>query len=69
MHVSPTLVVADFYLGNWPAPDTPRMQMIPAQVREAWGKPDFRLEAMTDEVRALASRHHRAGPAHVPDGA
>ena len=55
MHVSPTLVVADFYLGNWPAPDTPRMQMIPAQVREAWGKPDFRLEAMTDEVRALAS--------------
>lgn len=55
MHVSPTLVVADFYLGNWPAPDTPRMQMIPAQVREAWGKPDFRLEAMTDEVRALAA--------------
>lgn len=55
MHASPTLVVADFYLGNWPAPDTLRMQMIPAQVREAWGKPDFRLEAMTDEVRALAS--------------
>ena len=55
MHVSPTLVVADFYLGNWPAPDTPRMQMIPPQVREAWGRPDFRLEAMTDDVRALAS--------------
>jgi hypothetical protein len=54
MHVSPTLVVADFYTGNWPAPDAPRMQMIPATLREAWGKPDFRLAAMTDEVRALA---------------
>ncbi len=54
MHVSPTLVVADFYTGNWPAPDAPRMRMIPADVREAWGRPDFRLEAMADEVRALA---------------
>ena len=54
MHVSPTLVVADFYTGNWPAPDAPGMRMIPAEVREAWGRPDFRLEAMTDEVRALA---------------
>ena len=54
MHVSPTLVVADFYTGNWPAPDAPRMLMLPAAVREAWGRPDFRLEAMTDEVRALA---------------
>ncbi|SLN77358.1 amidohydrolase family protein [Roseisalinus antarcticus] len=55
MHVSPTLVVADFYTGNWPAPDAPRMRMIPAEVREAWGRPDFRLEAMTDEVRDLAA--------------
>lgn len=54
LHVSPTLVVADFYLGNWPTADAPRMQMIPAPVREAWGRPDFRLEAMTDEVRELA---------------
>lgn len=54
LHVSPTLVVADFYLGNWPTADAPRMQMIPEQVRVAWGKPDFRLEAMTDEVRELA---------------
>jgi hypothetical protein len=54
-HVSPTLVVADFYIGNWPAPETPRMRMLPAPVREAWGKPDFRLAAMTDEVRALAA--------------
>ncbi|TFL16642.1 amidohydrolase family protein [Jannaschia formosa] len=54
MHVSPTLVVADFYTGNWPGPDTPRMRMVPAEVRSAWGRPDFRLEAMTDEVRALA---------------
>jgi hypothetical protein len=55
MHVSPTLVVSDFYTGNWPAPDAPRMRMIPAEVREAWRRPDFRLEAMTDEVRALAA--------------
>jgi len=54
MHVSPTLIVTDFYTGNWPAADAPRMQMVPSAVREAWGKPDFRLEAMTDEVRALA---------------
>ncbi|MBO6527971.1 amidohydrolase family protein [Erythrobacter sp.] len=54
LHVSPTLVVADFYLGNWPNADTPRMRMLPETVREAWGKPDFRLEAMTDEVRSLA---------------
>lgn len=54
LHVSPTLVVADFYLGNWPSADTPRMRMLPADVRQAWGEPDFRLEAMTDEVRALA---------------
>lgn len=54
LHVSPTLVVADFYTGDWPEPDAPRMQMLPAEVREAWGRPDFRLEAMTDEVRELA---------------
>ncbi len=54
MRVSPTLVVADFYTGNWPSADAPRMRMIPAQVRAAWGRPDFRLEAMTDEVRDLA---------------
>lgn len=55
MHVSPTLVVADFYTGNWPAADATRMRMIPAEIREAWGRPDFRLEAMTDEVQALAT--------------
>ncbi len=36
MHVSPTLVVANFYTGNWPAPDTPRMRMLPPGVRVAW---------------------------------
>lgn len=54
MHVSPTLVVADFYTGNWPAEDSPRMQLIPKAVRKAWERPDFRLEAMTQEVLALA---------------
>jgi hypothetical protein len=56
LHVSPTLVVADFYTGNWPAPDAPRMRMLPPAVREAWGRPDFRLDAMTDEVRELADQ-------------
>src|SRR6056297_1515797 len=54
LHVSPTLVVADFYTGNWPAPDAPRMRMLPAEVRAAWDRPDFRLQAMTNEVRELA---------------
>ncbi len=55
MHVSPTLVVADFYIGNRPQPDAPRMRMIPAEVRAAWGRPDFRVKAMTDDVRRLAA--------------
>lgn len=54
LHVSPTLVVADFYIGNRPEPEAPRMRMLPAEVRAAWDRPDFRLEAMTDEVRDLA---------------
>lgn len=29
--------------------------MLPPDVRSAWSGPDFRLDAMTDEVRALAS--------------
>jgi hypothetical protein len=53
MHVSPTLVVAGFCIGDRPAPDAPRTRMLPAEVPEAWGRPDFRLETMTDEVRAL----------------
>jgi hypothetical protein len=54
LHVSPTLVVADFYVGNHPQADAPRMRMLPPEVGAAWDRPDFRLEAMTDEVRALA---------------
>ncbi len=54
LHVSPTLVVADFYVGNRPPDDAPRMRTLPAAVREAWQQPDFRLEAMTDEVREHA---------------
>ncbi|MBJ3762537.1 amidohydrolase family protein [Maribius pontilimi] len=54
LHVSPTLVVADFYTGTLPAPDAPRMKMIPAETRDAWTQPDFRLDAMTDELRSLA---------------
>lgn len=29
--------------------------MLPPKVRAAWSGPDFRLDAMTDEVRAMAS--------------
>jgi hypothetical protein len=54
VHVSPTHVVADFYLGVRPGPETPRMQMLPDPVREAWAGPDFRLDAMTEEVRTRA---------------
>ncbi|MFC6689198.1 amidohydrolase family protein [Jhaorihella thermophila] len=54
LHVSPTLVVADFYTGNWPAPDAPRMRMLPPEVRASWDRPDFRLQALTDDVRQLA---------------
>ncbi len=56
MHVSPTLVVAGFYVGDRPAADAPRVRMLPPEVRTAWTGPDFRLDAMTDEVRALASK-------------
>jgi Amidohydrolase family len=54
-HVSPTLVVAGFYVGDRPAGDAPRVRMLPPEVRTAWSGPDFRLDAMTDEVRALAA--------------
>jgi hypothetical protein len=56
MHVSPTLVVAGFYVGDRPAADAPRVRMLPPEVRAAWSGPDFRLAAMTDEVRTLASQ-------------
>lgn len=54
LHVTPTLIVADFYTGKRPAPDDVRMTTLPAAVRAAWEQPDFRLEAMTDELRSLA---------------
>jgi Amidohydrolase family len=55
MHVSPTLVVAGFYVGGGAADDAPRVRMLPADVRTAWSGPDFRLDALTEEVVALAS--------------
>ncbi len=54
VHVSPTLVVAGFYLGERPPDDAPRVRMLPPEVRAAWAGPDFRLDAMTKDVRALA---------------
>jgi imidazolonepropionase-like amidohydrolase len=52
--IAPTLMVADFYLGNDPAPDDKRMQTVPLAVRAAWGEPDFRREAMTEDLLAIA---------------
>ncbi len=51
---------ADARPGSWQGmlladtPDAARMRIRPAAVREAWGRPDFRREAMTEELRALA---------------
>ncbi len=55
MHVTPTLIVSDFYVGKRPAASDIRMRTLPAAVRAAWGKPDFRLDAMTDELKAIAA--------------
>lgn len=54
LHVSPTLVVAGFYVGERPPEDSPRVRMLPPEARAAWSGLDFRLDAMTDEVRTLA---------------
>lgn len=54
--VSPTLVVADFYVGARPGEEALRMRVLPPEVRAGWEQPDFRLEAMTDEIRAIADQ-------------
>ncbi len=54
VRVVPTLVVADFYTGKRPADLQERMAALPETVRQNWSVPDFRLSAMTDELRALA---------------
>jgi predicted amidohydrolase YtcJ len=56
LYVTPTLIVSDFYVGKRPQPEDIRMRTLPSAVRTAWSKPDFRLEAMTDELRALANQ-------------
>lgn len=56
MAISPTLVVSDFYTGTRPSDDALRMRVLPAAVREGWLQPDFRLSAMTDELRAIADQ-------------
>ncbi|MEO1250884.1 MAG: amidohydrolase family protein [Pseudomonadota bacterium] len=52
--VAPTLMVADFYLGNDPSPDDPRMQTVPLSIRAQWGAPDFRRAAMSEDLLAIA---------------
>jgi Amidohydrolase family len=56
LHVTPTLIVSDFYVGKRPQPDDIKMRTLPSAVRAAWNQPDFRLDAMTDELRALADQ-------------
>ncbi|MGB8816697.1 MAG: amidohydrolase family protein [Rhizobiaceae bacterium] len=56
LHVTPTLIVSDFYVGKRPEANDLKMRTLPSAVRAAWTRPDFRLEAMTDELRALAGQ-------------
>lgn len=56
LHVTPTLIVSDFYVGKRTKADDVKMRTLPSAVRAAWGQPDFRLDAMTDELRALADQ-------------
>ena len=56
MTVAPTLIVSDFYTGKRPDDLDKRMALLPRAVHESWQKPDFRLDAMTDELRAIADR-------------
>jgi Amidohydrolase family len=56
LHVTPTLIVSDFYVGKRPNADDKKMRTLPSAVRAAWSQPDFRLDAMTDELRALADQ-------------
>lgn len=56
LHVTPTLIVSDFYVGKRPQPDDIKMRTLPSAIRTAWNEPDFRLDAMTDELRALADQ-------------
>jgi Amidohydrolase family len=56
LHVTPTLIVSDFYVGKRPTADDIRMRTLPTAVRAAWSRPDFRLDAMTDQLRALADQ-------------
>jgi hypothetical protein len=56
LHVTPTLIVSDFYVGKRPKTDDVKMRTLPSAIRAAWNQPDFRLDAMTDELRALADQ-------------
>jgi imidazolonepropionase-like amidohydrolase len=56
LRVTPTLIVSDFYVGKRPQANDIKMRTLPSAVRTAWSKPDFRLDAMTDELRALADQ-------------
>ena len=53
--VIPTLIVSDFYTGKRPADLEDRMALLPKPVRDGWSQPDFRLDAMTDELRQIAA--------------
>jgi imidazolonepropionase-like amidohydrolase len=54
--VMPSLMVSDFYVGKDPAPDDPRMQSVPKQVRAQWAQGDWRRQQMSPELLALAPK-------------
>jgi imidazolonepropionase-like amidohydrolase len=56
LHVTPTLIVSDFYVGKRPGRSDIKMRTLPSAVRAAWKQPDFRLDVMTDELKALADQ-------------
>jgi imidazolonepropionase-like amidohydrolase len=60
--VTPTLNVADFYLGRDPPAEDPRMQDVPAAVRAAWSAGDARRRGLTDADHArIAESVERSG--------
>lgn len=52
--VAPTLMVSDFYIGNDPAANDPRLATVPLTVREQWKGVDFRRANMSEDLLAVA---------------
>ena len=68
MHVSPTLVVADFYTGNWPAPRHAAHAHDPGPHTRGMGRAGFPAGGDDGRGACIGSGQHRAGPADLPYG-